>query len=101
MKLQTLAVLAESEIDEIHEATIEILATCGVKIGSPQMFSFLQEQGLPADTEAQVVRFPRSSIEDALATVPPAFTITRSSSGPMAWSWATLRPKTRKRHRRL
>ena len=37
MKLKFLEVLSESEIKNIHDATIDILEHCGVKILSPRM----------------------------------------------------------------
>jgi trimethylamine:corrinoid methyltransferase-like protein len=42
VNLTTFKVLSDSEILQIHEATLDILEHCGVKIGSSRMFSFLQ-----------------------------------------------------------
>jgi len=75
MKLSTMTVLSEDEIKQIHEATIHILATCGVKIHSPRMLEFLKSKGLAVDFESHVVRFSRASIEDALAAIPPRFDV--------------------------
>ena len=75
MKLATLSVLSEDEIQRIHQATLDILEQCGVQIGSRRMLDFLAEKGLPVDRARQRVRFPRSCIEDALSCVPPRFEI--------------------------
>ena len=75
MKLSFLKVLTESEIKSIHDATIDILENCGVKILSPKMLDFLRERGLPVDYETKVVRFPKSSIEESLAAVPSEFEV--------------------------
>jgi len=75
MKLSKLTVLSEQEIKEIHEASLDILETCGVKILNKHMLEFLEEQGLPVDRENQIVRFTRSSIEDALPCIPPQFEV--------------------------
>jgi len=75
MKLAPLTVLADSEIAQIHDASLDILEQCGVKIGSPKMLDFLVERGLPVDREREVVRFPRSCIEDALSTIPGRFEV--------------------------
>lgn len=75
MKLSTMTVLSEDEIKQIHEATIHILANCGVKVHSPRMLDFLKGKGLVVDFDSHVVRFSRASIEDALATVPPRFDV--------------------------
>jgi trimethylamine--corrinoid protein Co-methyltransferase len=75
MKLSPLKVLSDAEILQIHEASLDILENCGVKIGSPRMFSFLQAQGLPGDAEKQIVRFPRTALEEALERAPSQFEV--------------------------
>ncbi len=75
MKLSTLQVLSESEILQIHEATLDILENCGVKIGSRQVFSLLQAKGFPVDTQNQVVRFPKAAVMEALSQAPAQFEV--------------------------
>lgn len=75
MKLPTMTVLSEDEVKQIHEATLHILETCGVKVHSAEMLAFLKEKGLCVDEESRVVRFSRASIEDALSTIPCAFDV--------------------------
>jgi trimethylamine--corrinoid protein Co-methyltransferase len=75
MKLNLLQVLSDDEVRRIHEASVHILETCGVKIHSPRMLTFLRDRGLPADEETHVVRFPRSCLEAALAAIPPQFDV--------------------------
>lgn len=75
MKLQYLSVLSDDEIKAIHEATLDVLATCGVKVHSPRMLSFLAEKGLAVDHDQRVVRFTRASVEDALSLIPPKFDV--------------------------
>lgn len=75
MRLARLAVLSDAEIGRIHEATIDILARCGVRIGSRRMFDFLKSNGLDVDADQQVVRFSRTCIEDALAGIPSEFEV--------------------------
>ena len=75
MNLSPLKVLSDSEILQIHNATLNILENCGVKIGSPRMFSWLKAKGLPVDAEKQVVRFTRTSIEQALSHIPSQFEV--------------------------
>ncbi len=75
MKLSPLKVLSDAEILQIHEATLDILENCGVKIGSPEAFSLLQAKGLPVDAEKQIVRFPRAAIEEALSHAPAQFEV--------------------------
>lgn len=73
MKLEKLKVLSDSEIQQIHEASLDILINCGVKILSSKMLSFLESKGLAVDWDKQTVRFTRDCIESALATIPPKF----------------------------
>lgn len=73
MKLPVLQVLSETEITQIHEATLDILSLSGVKILNPRMLSFLADRGLAIDRERQVVFFSRACIEDALSAIPPRF----------------------------
>ena len=75
MKLSTLKVLSDEELEQIHEATLDILANCGVKLHSPRMLSFLQDKGLEVEPEKQLVRFSRGCIEDALGHIPPQFEV--------------------------
>jgi glycine betaine---corrinoid protein Co-methyltransferase len=75
MNLAPLTVLSEADIRQIHESSLDILEGCGVRIGSPRTRSFFRERGLPVDAETEVVRFPRSCIEDAIATIPERFDV--------------------------
>jgi trimethylamine--corrinoid protein Co-methyltransferase len=75
MELALFKVLSDGEIREIHEATVDILANCGVKMSYRPMLDFLRERGLDVDAEQGIVRFSRSCLEDALARVPPQFEV--------------------------
>jgi len=75
MKLSALKVLSDAEIKRIHEATLDILENCGVKIGGPGMLALLEEKGLSIDRDAQIVRFSRSCVEDAMDNVPSEFEV--------------------------
>lgn len=70
MKLEKMAVLSNGEIRKIHEATVDILGNCGVKILSPRMLDMLKARGLPADAASQTVRFPRAVLDDVLSRLP-------------------------------
>jgi trimethylamine---corrinoid protein Co-methyltransferase len=75
MKLARLQVLSDSEIQQIHEATLSLLATCGLKILNPRMLSFLKDCGLTTRPAEETVFFSRSCVEDALARVPRTFEV--------------------------
>jgi len=75
MKLAMLKVLSEQEVKDIHEASLDILTNCGMKILSRSMFDFLKEKGLEVDEQNQIVRFSRRCVEDALSTIPSQFEV--------------------------
>jgi len=75
MKLSKMTVLSESEVKGIHEATLDILAECGVKVLSPGMRELLKCKGLPVDDAAETVRIPRAVVEDSLASIPSSFEV--------------------------
>lgn len=73
MQLSTFTVLSEREILGIHQATLDTLAACGVKLLSARMLRLLKEKGLDVDEERQIVRFSQSCLEDALSAIPRRF----------------------------
>ena len=92
MKLSKLSVLSDEEIRDIHEATVDILQTCGVQILSPKMLGLLKEKGLPVDEEKRTVRFSRSCLEDALSTTPSQFDVF-DRNGRFAFVLGDRKPK--------
>jgi trimethylamine--corrinoid protein Co-methyltransferase len=75
MKLETLKVLSDEEIGQIHDASIEILAESGVKIYNSRMLSFLKEKGLKVDMDNQLAYFTKTSIEKSLESIPETFEV--------------------------
>ncbi len=75
MKLETLKVLSDDEIKQIHEASIDILEHAGVKIFNDKMLTFLREKGLEVDREKKVAYFTRTVIEDAISSIPETFEV--------------------------
>ena len=75
MKLATLSVLSDREVEDIHEASLDVLERAGVRIRDSEMLRFLGMHGLRADGDEQVVRIPRSAVDDALAAAPAAFPV--------------------------
>ena len=75
MKLAALQVLSDSEIKQINEATIDILGSCGVKVHNRKTLDFMAAKGMDVDPSGQIVRFTRTSIEDAISKVPGSFDV--------------------------
>jgi trimethylamine--corrinoid protein Co-methyltransferase len=82
MKLLFLEVLSPSELDAIHQASLDILSGCGIKVLHPKMFEFLKGRGLKTDADRRVVYFTRASLEDALASIPERFEISDREGRP-------------------
>ena len=75
MQLEPMRVLSDDEIQQIHDATLDILTNCGVRIDCQAMLDLLRAKGLDVDSETQLIRFSRTCIEDALAAIPPQFDV--------------------------
>lgn len=75
MKLEALRVLSDEDIRRIHEATLDILENCGVKVLSARMLSALEEKGLSVGRDDHIVRFSRTCLEDALSHIPRQFDV--------------------------
>lgn len=82
MKLSKMTALTNREIKTIHEATIDVLENCGVKILSAEMLDFLAEKGMDVDREKQTVKFSRSVIEDMIESVPDKIEVFDRSGHP-------------------
>lgn len=67
--LLTLQMLTPQELDEIHTATLEILARTGVRVQNPTAVELLQSAGC-AVSDGDLVRIPEKVIEEALETAP-------------------------------
>jgi len=92
MELARFKVLSDGDIREIHEATVDILTHCGVKMLYRPMIEFLKEKGLCVDPEQSIVRFSRSCLEDALGSVPPQFEVFDRNGRP-AYVLGDRKPK--------
>ncbi len=75
MKLAPLQVVSDAEMRQIHEATIDILTNCGVKVLREKTLDFLAGKGLSADRGSRIVRFTRAAIEDAISSAPGSFDV--------------------------
>jgi len=70
-----LTVLNASQIGRLHEASLEILWSVGVRVPHPQILHALAEAGAAVDAEAHLVRIPESVVMQSLFTVGKSFTL--------------------------
>jgi len=70
-----LKVLRAEDIRRIHETTLEIVETIGVKFPSPRALDIWEAHGARVDRGTQIVKIPAALIESALRSAPPVFTL--------------------------
>ncbi len=68
-----LEVLQPSEMDRVHDCTLEILAHTGVRVNTALGRKYLAEAGADIDDNTQIVRFPRQLVEECLRLAPKHF----------------------------
>lgn len=65
-------ILAQDEIEQIHQATLDILETVGCRLPQDRILDMLQERGAIVDRETGIARLPKSLVEQALSETRPA-----------------------------
>ncbi len=68
-----LRVLTDEKIERIHEATLEILETVGVKVSRASAREMMADAGCSVDDD--IVKVPRKLVEDSLASAPKRVTV--------------------------
>jgi trimethylamine--corrinoid protein Co-methyltransferase len=68
-----LRVLGIEDLRKIHQATLEIVETIGVKFPSPKALEIWEMHGALVDRGTQVVKIPGSLLESAMKTAPPKY----------------------------
>ena len=63
-------VLDRTEIERIHEASLDILERVGIRIGHPEVCAALRRAGAGVEESTQVVRLPRQLVMEAVDTAP-------------------------------
>ena len=79
-----LRVLSDNEIEQLHERTLSLLATTGVRVDTERGRKILKKAGADVDNDNNIVRFPRSLVEECLEVAPKNFTLGGRRSG---WSF--------------
>lgn len=65
--------LSPDELDQLHEATLQVLADTGVTVRSASVLAALAERGASVDAERSLVKFPAAMVEAALASAPKSY----------------------------
>jgi trimethylamine--corrinoid protein Co-methyltransferase len=70
-----LELVSADDIRQIHEATLDVLGSVGVKFHSQKALDVLEAHGAAVDRETTVARIPAALVEQALSTLPPEFVL--------------------------
>lgn len=70
-----LEILSPAAVRRLHEATLEVIETVGVRFPSPVALDIWQARGATVDRDTSIVRVPGHVIDAALQTAPPAYTL--------------------------
>ena len=68
--IPSLSLLDATACDQIHEATLDVLARAGVRFTSPGALAVLRDAGAEVDDETLVARLPRELVERTVARAP-------------------------------
>jgi trimethylamine--corrinoid protein Co-methyltransferase len=71
----SLNILSPEDVRHIHEATLEVIETVGVRFPSPVALDILEKHGAQVDRERMVARIPADVLETYLAKAPPTYTL--------------------------
>ena len=70
-----LNILSEQEKTQVHEASLEILETVGVRVKSELARSYFLEAGAHVEQETNIVKLPRDLVEKCLRHAPKEFVL--------------------------
>jgi trimethylamine--corrinoid protein Co-methyltransferase len=71
----SLRILSPEAVRRIHEATLEVIETVGVRFPSALALDTWEAHGATVDRATSIVKVPAHIIEAALRTAPPAYTL--------------------------
>ncbi|MFO7740737.1 MAG: trimethylamine methyltransferase family protein [Anaerolineae bacterium] len=66
--------LTSGQVEQVHEASLEILETVGLLVRNEAARAVLAKHGCRVDAETHVVQFPRSVVEEFRRMMPSTFT---------------------------
>lgn len=75
MKLRKIELLSRDELLAIHNASLELLASTGIKIESHETIKLFEQYGAERDFETGLVKLPEYLVRDRIKSAPHAFTL--------------------------
>jgi trimethylamine--corrinoid protein Co-methyltransferase len=71
----SVSVFTETEVEEIHLATLEVLERTGIFVEDDEALDIFKDGGCRIDRETRVVRIPPHVVEDAIRSAPSRYTL--------------------------
>jgi len=96
MAVARLKFLSKDEEEKVHELSLKVLGTIGVKVHSQPVLKMLANAGATVDQKSEIVKLGESMIKDALKKAPKSFTIASRDSKhdiklpATTWPYASL-----------
>lgn len=66
-----ITILSQQEIEQIHQATLDVLETVGCRLPQPKVLDMLEARGASVDRVTGIARLPRKLVEQALGETRP------------------------------
>lgn len=86
MQLPTLEVLSNSEISQIHEASLRVLSETGIVVGSAKALKLLAQAVARVDFQKKLVKIPPRLVEETLTSLPSEITLYNTRSKQPAFT---------------
>lgn len=80
-KRPSIDLLSHDELDQLHQASIQVLADTGVTVRSDAVLDALAERGASVDRERSLVRFPAEMVEGAIHAAPKSYLLAGRDPG--------------------
>ncbi len=71
----SLNVLSPEDVQRIHQATLEVIETVGVRFPFDKALDIWEANGATVDRDTQIAKVPGHVIEEALKSAPPTYTM--------------------------
>jgi trimethylamine--corrinoid protein Co-methyltransferase len=68
-------ILSDADVQRLHDATLEIIQTAGVRFPSTRALDIWEEHGATVDRDTMVVKAPGHLVEEALRHAPPSYVL--------------------------
>jgi trimethylamine--corrinoid protein Co-methyltransferase len=67
--------LEDGQLDDLQEATLDVLQNVGIRFHSERALAIFAEHGARVDRESQIVKIPRELVLEAISNAPRYFTL--------------------------